>query len=78
MNQAGTIKHLPGSASPVVFRPLPEDDPKRRRPDLTRARRLLGYDPRVPLAEGLRRTLSWFAAELQRGPAADERITHAV
>lgn len=49
-----------------------------RRPDLTRARRLLGYDPRVPLAEGLLGTLSWFAAELQRGAAVDERITHAV
>jgi len=78
LDLAGTIKHLTGSASPVVFKPLPEDDPKRRCPDLTKARRLLGYDPQVPLANGLRRTLSWFAAELHRGAAIDERVTHAV
>ncbi|MBP7934350.1 MAG: SDR family oxidoreductase [Phycisphaerae bacterium] len=44
----------------TVSRPLPPDDPARRRPDLTRARTLLGYEPHVPLEEGLRRTVAYF------------------
>ncbi len=51
-----------GSASPVVRRPLPVDDPRRRCPDIAVARRLLGWAPSVPLAEGLRRTIASFAA----------------
>jgi dTDP-glucose 4,6-dehydratase len=49
-----------GGASAVVHRPLPDDDPKVRRPDITVARELLGWEPRVPLREGLRRTIPWF------------------
>lgn len=76
---AGTIKHLTGSASPIVFRPLPQDDPRRRRPDLTKARRLLGYAPRVSLEEGLRRTIAWFMEDVRRpAAAADERVTRPV
>lgn len=79
LDLAGTIKHLTGSDSPIVFRPLPQDDPRRRRPDLTKARRLLGYAPRVPLEEGLRRTIAWFTEESRRpAAAADERVTQAV
>ncbi|HOW69136.1 MAG TPA: SDR family oxidoreductase [Phycisphaerae bacterium] len=51
----------------TVPRPLPPDDPARRRPDLTRARTLLGYEPQVPLEEGLRRTVSYFQQVLS-GP----------
>jgi UDP-glucuronate decarboxylase len=57
------VLRMTGSASPVVQRPLPEDDPRRRCPDIAQARRLLGWSPRVPLGEGLRRTIDWFAAE---------------
>ncbi len=53
-----------------VFRPLPKDDPRRRRPDIARARALLGWAPRVPLEEGLKKTVPWFAQELQRPLAA--------
>lgn len=53
------------SSSRVVRAPLPKDDPKRRRPDITQARELLGWEPKVPLAEGLRHTIGWFAATLQ-------------
>jgi dTDP-glucose 4,6-dehydratase len=45
-------------------RPLPENDPKQRRPDITRAREILGWQPKVPLAEGLRPTAAWFRKEL--------------
>ncbi|MBM3605331.1 MAG: SDR family oxidoreductase [Alphaproteobacteria bacterium] len=54
---------LPGRARPV-FQPLPTDDPQRRQPDITRARELLGWQPEVPLAEGLTRTIPWFESQL--------------
>ena len=49
------------SGSRIVFRPLPSDDPRRRRPDIDRARQCLGWAPRVPLNEGIARTAAWFA-----------------
>lgn len=51
-----------GSASQVVHLPLPKDDPRRRRPDIGLARRLLGWEPKVPLETGLEHTIAWFAA----------------
>jgi len=51
---------LTGSASKLVFRPLPQDDPKQRRPDIEKARRLLGWEPEIALREGLSRTISYF------------------
>ena len=54
---AHTIKRMTGSDSEIVFEGLPEDDPKVRQPDITRARTILGWEPRVALEEGLRRTL---------------------
>jgi dTDP-glucose 4,6-dehydratase len=57
---AEEIKRLVGSEAPIDFRPLPEDDPKIRRPDITKARTLLGWEPRVPLEEGLTRTIEYF------------------
>jgi len=57
---AREVVALTGSASEVVFRPLPADDPHVRRPDIARARALLGWEPRVPRAEGLARTLDYF------------------
>ena len=54
-----------GSASEVVYRPLPEDDPKQRCPDITRARTLLGWQPRVQLEEGLARTVDYFKEALR-------------
>jgi dTDP-glucose 4,6-dehydratase len=58
---ARLVRELTGSASPLVHVPRPEDDPTVRRPDITLAREQLGWEPRVDLAEGLRRTIAWFA-----------------
>jgi dTDP-glucose 4,6-dehydratase len=58
---AGMIIELSGSGSELVYEPLPEDDPKRRCPDITRAREVLDWEPRVSAREGLEKTLGWFA-----------------
>jgi dTDP-glucose 4,6-dehydratase len=56
---ARQIIRMSGSRSDVVFRPLPTDDPKVRQPDITKARRLLGWEPKVEVEDGLRRTIDW-------------------
>ena len=61
---AQRIRQMTGAKSELVYRPLPEDDPKRRRPDITNAKAVLGWEPRVDLGEGLRRTVEYFR-ELQ-------------
>jgi len=57
---ARTIQRLTGTKSEIVFRPLPVDDPKVRQPDIGKARALLSWEPRVPLEDGLRRTIEYF------------------
>lgn len=57
---AEVIRRLTGSSSELAFYPLPVDDPKIRQPDITRARTLLGWEPRVPLEEGLEKTIAYF------------------
>ncbi|MEQ1758974.1 MAG: UDP-glucuronic acid decarboxylase family protein [Vicinamibacterales bacterium] len=57
---AKAIIKLVGSKSRIVYRPLPTDDPKQRRPDITRARTLLGWEPKVELEEGLLKTVDYF------------------
>jgi dTDP-glucose 4,6-dehydratase len=61
---AERIVALAGSTSRIVARPLPADDPKKRKPDITRARTLLGWEPKVSLDEGLPRTLEYFRRKL--------------
>src|SRR5271170_857381 len=61
---AREIIRATGSRSKIVFRPLPQDDPRQRRPDITRARTLLGWEPRVPLAGGLVKTIKYFRGKL--------------
>ena len=58
------IQRLTGSRSAIIFEPLPEDDPRQRRPDITKARQLLGWEPRISLEEGLRRTIEHFRSAL--------------
>ena len=62
---ANGILRLSGSASPVVFKALPVDDPRVRQPDITRARSLFGWEPTVELDEGLGRTIAWFREKLR-------------
>jgi len=57
---AQTIKKITKSKSKIVYRPLPEDDPKVRQPDITKARELLKWKPKVSLDQGLRKTTAWF------------------
>jgi nucleoside-diphosphate-sugar epimerase len=59
-NLADLIKRLVDSKSPMEFIPLPQDDPLVRRPDVTLARSTLGWEPKVDIEEGLRRTIEWF------------------
>jgi dTDP-glucose 4,6-dehydratase len=61
---ARAIIRLTGSKSRLVYRPLPEDDPKVRQPDITRARTLLGWEPKVSLEEGLTKTLEYFRTQV--------------
>lgn len=65
---AEKVVAMTGSTNRLVYTPLPQDDPRRRRPNIDRAKALLGWEPRVPLADGLAKTCAWFAEELGRVP----------
>ena len=69
-----------GTSGRIVHQPLPQDDPRRRRPDISRARAMLDWEPRVPLAEGLRQTCAYFAQQLNAAQPATAfpRIAPAV
>jgi dTDP-glucose 4,6-dehydratase len=64
---AEKIRALCGSAAPIVYKPLPVDDPKVRQPNIALARQLLGWEPHVGLEEGLAQTIAYFRGLLQRG-----------
>jgi UDP-glucuronate decarboxylase len=57
---AEQVIELSGSSSRLVEKPLPSDDPTRRRPDISLAREKLGWEPKIKLAEGLKQTIEWF------------------
>jgi dTDP-glucose 4,6-dehydratase len=61
---ARAIIEVTGSRSRMVFKPLPQDDPRQRKPDISRARKLLKWEPRVPLAEGLVKTIEYFRGKI--------------
>jgi dTDP-glucose 4,6-dehydratase len=63
------LEEVPGSTSEIRYLPLPADDPKVRKPDITVARTVLGWEPAVSLREGLGRTIPWFRALVERGEA---------
>jgi dTDP-glucose 4,6-dehydratase len=62
---AETIIRMTGSTSRIVYRPLPTDDPKQRRPDISKAQRLLGWNPTVHLEEGLVKTIEYFRTKVR-------------
>jgi UDP-glucuronate decarboxylase len=59
---AETVIELTGSSSRIVYKPLPEDDPRQRQPDISLARKELGWNPSIPLKDGLVKTISYFNA----------------
>jgi UDP-glucuronate decarboxylase len=61
---AQKVIELTGSKSQIVYRPMPEDDPKQRQPDITQAREVLGWEPKVQLEAGLKKTIKYFAQSL--------------
>ena len=61
---AETIIAMTGSKSKLIYKPLPTDDPKQRRPDITRARTLLNWEPKVDLEEGLVKTIEYFRTKV--------------
>src|SRR6185369_10419152 len=57
---AEAIGEMMGSTQPIVFKELPSDDPRKRRPDISKAKRVLGWEPKVDLKDGLRETVAYF------------------
>ena len=70
---AETVIALTGSSSKIVFRPLPEDDPRQRCPDISLAKELLAWAPRVQLRDGLMKTIAYFE-QLLRSDPKDDRL----
>ena len=62
---AEQIRDLTGSGSPIIHQPLPSDDPQQRRPDIGLAREHIGWEPRIPLTEGLQHTIAYFERFLE-------------
>jgi dTDP-glucose 4,6-dehydratase len=60
---AETLQELTGSKGELIYCPLPEDDPKQRQPDISKAKRVLGWSPKVSLEDGLRLTLDYFSKQ---------------
>ena len=67
---AERVRALMGSDVPIIFKPLPQDDPKQRCPDISKAKRLLGWEPKVNLNEGLKLTLDFFRQQVAAESAA--------
>ena len=66
---AEAVIELTGSKSKIEYRPLPQDDPRQRQPDISKAKALLGWEPTIHLEEGVRRTIAYFDELLKEGAA---------
>jgi UDP-glucuronate decarboxylase len=71
------VLRMTGSASKMINLPLPQDDPRRRRPDIGRAKAILGWEPKVGLQEGLEATVEWFSDEQHRAAFFGGNVDHA-
>jgi dTDP-glucose 4,6-dehydratase len=71
---AQAILAITGAQSRSIFEPLPQDDPKQRRPDITKARELLDWEPKIKLPEGLRLTIPWFKKQLDLRSENDDEV----
>jgi len=74
---AQAVLDLTGSRSSIIRKPLPADDPRQRRPDITLARDVLGWEPKVPLRDGLQKTITYFEELLRSGSACCAAIAKA-
>ncbi len=72
---AELVQETVGSTMPLEYRPLPTDDPRQRRPDITRAGTILGWQPKVSLAEGLKTTVAWYADRLKADLRKDALVS---
>ena len=67
---AEKVLEVTGAKSKIRFEPLPQDDPKQRRPDITKARTLLGWEPKIDLTTGLKLSLDYFKSAVAKSTAA--------
>jgi len=65
MELAENVLRLTGSSAKLIFKPLPQDDPKQRQPDISLAKKELGWEPKVSLADGLKATIAYFRTVVQ-------------
>jgi dTDP-glucose 4,6-dehydratase len=77
---AHRVLKVTGSQSPITYKPLPQDDPKQRRPDISRARQLLGWEPKIDLEQGLKLSMDYFrqAIEIEDAEKTGKQSTVAV
>jgi UDP-glucuronate decarboxylase len=61
---AEKVLQITGSSSKIIYEPMPQDDPKQRQPDITKAKEILGWEPTVPLEEGLKKTVAYFKEQI--------------
>ncbi len=71
---ADEVSRIVGQSIRVTYKPLPQDDPTQRQPDITRAREWLGWEPRIPLAEGLERTIEYFRQRIERKRRSNREV----
>jgi len=71
---ADEVCRIVGQSVRVTYKPLPQDDPTQRQPDITRAREWLGWEPRIPLADGLERTVGYFRERIERKRRSNRQV----
>jgi nucleoside-diphosphate-sugar epimerase len=67
---ARLVLEITSSASPIEYKPLPEDDPRRRRPVISRAKERIDWEPKIPVSAGVTRTMEWLRTQLAEAPSA--------
>ncbi len=74
---AHVIKNMTGAKVEIIYKPLPKDDPTRRKPDITKAKKILGWQPEIPLEEGLQKTIEWFNPAPRKTPPVEAGFDNA-